>query len=91
MFLSPLAEVPSIGRNNVYIATFFLYVIFQIPIIFANDFPTILAFRFLTGFVGSPALATVGASLADVFHPIKFPYVIGLWCVGATCGPVLVC
>jgi MFS transporter, DHA1 family, multidrug resistance protein len=90
MILSPLSEIPSIGRNPVYIITLFLFVIFQIPIIFAENFSTILAFRFLSGFVGSPALATGGASVADVFHPIKLPYVIGLWSVGAVCGPVLV-
>jgi MFS transporter, DHA1 family, multidrug resistance protein len=58
MFLTPLQEIPSLGRNPVYIIGLALFVIFNVPIVTAKNFGTILAFRFLTGFVGSPALAT---------------------------------
>lgn len=55
---------------------------------FAPNMATVLAFRFLTGFVGSPALATGGASMGDIFPPHRLPYVIGLWAIGAVCGPI---
>jgi MFS transporter, DHA1 family, multidrug resistance protein len=58
MFLSPLQELPILGRNPVYIGTLFIFVLFQLPIAIAKNFSTVLAFRFLTGFFGSPALAT---------------------------------
>jgi DHA1 family multidrug resistance protein-like MFS transporter len=58
MFLSPLQELPILGRNPVYMATLFLFVVFQIPIVFATNMNTVLAMRFMTGFFGSPALAT---------------------------------
>jgi len=58
MFLSPLQELPVLGRNPVYIAGLFVFVLFQLPIVVAKNFSTILVFRFLTGFFGSPALAT---------------------------------
>jgi DHA1 family multidrug resistance protein-like MFS transporter len=58
MFLSPLQELPILGRNPVYMATLFLFVIFQIPIVMATNMNTVLAMRFMTGFFGSPALAT---------------------------------
>jgi MFS transporter, DHA1 family, multidrug resistance protein len=58
MFLTPLQELPAIGRNPVYIGGLFIFVLFQLPIAVAKNFSTILAFRFLTGFFGSPALAT---------------------------------
>lgn len=58
MFLSPLQELPILGRNPVYMATLFIFVLFQLPIVVTKNFGTILAFRFLTGFFGSPALAT---------------------------------
>ena len=58
MFLCPLQELPYLGRNPVYIASLFIFVLFQLPIVLAKNFSTILAFRFLTGFFGSPALAT---------------------------------
>ena len=58
MFLVPLQEMPSIGRNPVKIGGLALFLLFNVPIIEAKNFSPILAFRFLTGFVGSPALAT---------------------------------
>uniref|UniRef100_A0A0W0FIR5 Major facilitator superfamily (MFS) profile domain-containing protein n=1 Tax=Moniliophthora roreri TaxID=221103 RepID=A0A0W0FIR5_MONRR len=70
MFLTPLQELPSLGRNPVYI------------------FGLIL-FLFLTGFVGSPALATGGASMADIFEGHRQSYMIGIWSLGAVAGPIL--
>lgn len=58
MFLTPLQEMATLGRNPVYILGLAIFVIFNVPIIKAPNFATVLVFRFLTGFVGSPALAT---------------------------------
>ncbi|KAF9267172.1 MFS general substrate transporter [Marasmius fiardii PR-910] len=89
MFLTPLQELPSLGRNPVYIVGLALFVLFNVPIVKAQNLGIVLAFRFLTGFVGSPALATGGASMADLFDGPTLPYVIGIWCLGAVGGPVL--
>jgi DHA1 family multidrug resistance protein-like MFS transporter len=88
MFLSPLQELPILGRNPVYMATLFLFVIFQIPIVTATNMSTVLAMRFMTGFFGSPALATGGASMADIFPQSQFAYVLGIWALGAVAGPI---
>lgn len=56
---SPMSEIPQIGRNPVYIATLAVFVALQVPTALAGNLGTLLAFRFLTGFFGSPALATV--------------------------------
>lgn len=56
---SPMSEIPQIGRNPVYIATLIVFVALQVPTALAGNFGTLLAFRFLTGLFGSPALATV--------------------------------
>lgn len=45
--------------------------------------------RFLAGFIGSPPLATGGASLQDVFHPRKLPYAMGLYGLAAASGPAI--
>ena len=58
MFLTPLQELASLGRNPVYIITLAIFVLFNVPIVTAKKFSTILAFRFWTGFMASPALAT---------------------------------
>ncbi|KAI5477203.1 MFS transporter, DHA1 family, multidrug resistance protein [Pseudohyphozyma bogoriensis] len=80
---------PTFGRNPAYIGGLFLFVLFQVPAIFAKNISTILAFRFFAGFVGSPALATGAASMGDIFPPLAMPYAIGTWAIGAVCGPVL--
>lgn len=63
VFLAPIQEMPYFGRNPIYLIGLFLFVLFQVPVIFAKNIGTILVFRFFAGFVGSPALATGGASL----------------------------
>jgi len=62
---------------------------FQIPTALAKNFGMLLAFRFLTGFFGSPALATGGATIADMYRPQKQAYGLAVWGIGAVCGPVL--
>jgi DHA1 family multidrug resistance protein-like MFS transporter len=49
----------------------------------------LMAFRFLTGFFGSPILATGGATIADLYAPKKRAYGMTLWGVFATCAPSL--
>ncbi|SJL04275.1 related to FLR1-Putative H+ antiporter involved in multidrug resistance [Armillaria ostoyae] len=88
MFLAPLQELPGIGRNPVYMVTLFLFVVFQVPVAVARNMSTVLAFHFLTGFVGSPALATGGASMADIYPMHQFAYVLGIWALGVVAGPI---
>lgn len=89
MIWSPLSEIPQIGRNPIYMTTLFIFVMFQIPTALAQNFGMLLAFRFLTGFFGSPVLATGGASLADIYAPRKRAYAMAIWGIAAICGPVL--
>lgn len=89
MILSPLSEIPSIGRLNVYMVTLALFAILQIPTALAPNYSTLMAMRFLAGFVCSPALSTGGATLSDVFKPMTIPYAVSLWAAGAVAGPVL--
>lgn len=83
MIWAPMSEIPQIGRNLVYIPTLALFVVLQIPTALATNFGMLLAFRFLTGFIGSPSLATGGASIADMFRPQKRAYGIGIWGLSA--------
>jgi DHA1 family multidrug resistance protein-like MFS transporter len=47
----------------------------------------LLAFRFITGFVGSPVLATGGATIGDMYSPKKRVYGVVLWGTFAICAP----
>jgi DHA1 family multidrug resistance protein-like MFS transporter len=89
MIWAPMSKIPQIGRNPIYIGTLAVFVIFQVPTALAVNFAMLLCFRFLTGFIGSPVLATGGASIGDIFAPKKRAYAIGIWGVAAACGPVL--
>ncbi|BGP38653.1 hypothetical protein JCM10450v2_002603 [Rhodotorula kratochvilovae] len=89
MILTPMQELPAWGRTPVYLAGLLLYVLFQIPPIAGDNITVVLLFRFLSGFFGSPALATGGASMADIFPPHLIATAIGAWSIGAVCGPVL--
>jgi len=57
-----MSEVPQIGRMPVYIGTLIVFVALQVPTALASNIGSLLAFRFLTGFFGSPVLATVSTS-----------------------------
>ncbi len=89
MFLSPLSEVPQLGRTTVYIVSLLIFVVLQVPTALAKNLGALLPLRFIAGFVGSPALATGGASLIDMWSPGNWAIVIGLWSLAAVCGPVL--
>lgn len=84
-----MSEIPQIGRNPVYIITLAVFVILQVPTALAVNFGMLLAFRFITGFVGSPSLATGGASISDMYEPKKRTYGLAVWGIGAVCGPTL--
>jgi len=43
------------------------------------DIGMLLVFRFITGVLGSPALATGGASIGELYSPQKRALGIGVW------------
>ncbi|KAJ5357975.1 hypothetical protein N7541_005133 [Penicillium brevicompactum] len=89
MIWSPLSEIPMIGRSPTYVLTLFVFVFFNFGVIYATNFGMFLAFRFLTGFIGSPALATGAASMGDIWSPKVRDYMIGIWGMFAISAPVL--
>ncbi|KAF3403274.1 Caffeine resistance protein 5 [Talaromyces pinophilus] len=89
LLFSPLAEIPRIGRNPVYIITFALFFILSFPTAFVNSFAGLIVLRFLQGFFGSPCLATGGASLGDMYGMIHMPLAMIAWVGAMSCGPSL--
>ena len=89
MIWSPLSEIPAIGRNPPYVATFAIFVILTIPSALTKSFAGLLVSRFLLGFFGSPCLATAGASFQDMFSLLKMPYLMMVWAGAATFGPAI--
>lgn len=72
LFWAPLSEIPAIGRNMVYVPTFFLFVILSIPTAVVDNYAGLLVLRFLTGFFGSPCLANGGATVGDMVNHYSY-------------------
>ncbi|TKX22503.1 MFS transporter-like protein 91 [Elsinoe australis] len=89
LLFSPLSEIPVFGRNIPYITTFALFVILSIPLAVVDNYPGLLVLRFLTGVMGSPCLATGGATIQDMYSLIKLPYGLTAWVAAAFCAPAI--
>ena len=85
---SPLTEIPAVGRNPPYAFSGALFIMLCIPTALVDDCAALMVLRFLTGFVGSPCLATVGASIADIWGS-SFPIAIALWSATTSMAPSL--
>jgi DHA1 family multidrug resistance protein-like MFS transporter len=66
LLFSPMSEVPTFGRNAPYMASFGLFVILCVPLALVDNYAGLLVLRFLVGFMGSPCLATGGATMQDM-------------------------
>lgn len=87
MILSPLSEYPPLGRNYIYIATLFIFMLIQIPTALADTIEKIIGLRLIAGVMAAPALATGGATIGDTFSPSKLYIGFLLWGIAAMCGP----
>ena len=85
----PLSEMPHIGRNPPYILGFLGYVVLSVVLGRVDNFPGIAILRFLQGFLGSPCLATAGASIKDIYSPKTASYGLVIWVACIYCGPAL--
>lgn len=88
MLWSPLSELPSLGRTGIFFWTLLAFVLFQLPVGFAPNVAVFLVFRWVTGFCGSPCLATGGGTINDIYPPPMVPYFLCLWSSAGIMGPV---
>jgi DHA1 family multidrug resistance protein-like MFS transporter len=79
LLFSPLSEMARIGRNLVYIASMFLFVVISIPAALPHDYAGLMVLRFLQGFFGSPCLAAGGATVGDMYSLMYLPYALIAW------------
>jgi DHA1 family multidrug resistance protein-like MFS transporter len=86
---APLSEIPIVGRNPIYVGTFFIFFALSFPTAISNSFSGLLILRFLQGFFGSPALANGGATFSDMYSLLYVPYQLSWWVFSAWGGPAL--
>lgn len=89
MIFSPLSEFAKIGRQPLYILTFFGFAMLQIGCALVDNIAGLVILRFITGVLCSPSLSTGGATVGDTVKPDLVPVFIGLWSVGAVSAPVI--
>ncbi|QLQ80018.1 hypothetical protein HG537_0D00180 [Torulaspora globosa] len=89
MIFSPLSEFAKIGRQPLYILTFFGFAMLQIGCALVDNIAGLVILRFITGILCSPSLSTGGATVGDTVKPDLVPVFIGLWSVGAVSAPVI--
>ncbi|KAJ5612042.1 benomyl/methotrexate resistance protein [Penicillium lagena] len=89
LLLSPLTEIPSVGRNPPYAISGLLFLLLCIPGSLVQNYAGLMVLRFLLGLMASPPLATSGASLGDIWRPSSFPFAVGIWAATTAMGPAL--
>ena len=66
VLLAPLSEY--FGRQPVYVVSWFVLFMFQLPIALARDIGTVLVCRFIGGFAGGASLTNTGGSISDMWN-----------------------
>ncbi|KAJ6018570.1 hypothetical protein N7499_010239 [Penicillium canescens] len=84
MVFSPISEIPAVGRNPPYVITVIIFAVLWIPTALVENFGGLLVLRFLTGFFGSPCLATGGAKFGDICQ-----YLLVIWAGATVLAPAL--
>ncbi|KAK6384273.1 hypothetical protein LTR65_009749 [Meristemomyces frigidus] len=85
MILAPLSEY--FGRSPVYIGSWFILVIFQIPLALAPNIGTIIVCRLIQGFGGSAPLSNTGGTVSDLWERNESGNAMMVYGASSTFGP----
>ena len=84
---APMSEVR--GRRPVYLISWSVFTIFQIPCALAKNPTTLIVSRLIAGTFGSSPLANAGGTLADIWMPHQRGKAMGLFAAAPFLGPVI--
>ncbi|KAF2089142.1 MFS general substrate transporter [Saccharata proteae CBS 121410] len=85
LLLAPLSEY--FGRNPVYIVSWGLLVVFQIPLALAPNIGTVIVCRFIQGFFGGAPLTNTGGTISDLWARNECGYAMAVYGVSSTAAP----
>jgi multidrug resistance protein len=87
MFWAPLSEL--YGRQNLFIITYGLLVVFSAASTGAQSITQLIVFRFLSGAFGSSPLTNAGGVIADMFTSTHRGLATTIFACGPFLGPIL--
>jgi len=85
MLLAPLSEY--FGRQPVYVYSWILLVIFQIPLALAPNIGTVIVCRLIQGFCGSAPLTNTGGTVSDLWERNHSGGPMAIYGLSSTFGP----
>ncbi|KAE8370233.1 major facilitator superfamily domain-containing protein [Aspergillus caelatus] len=85
VLLAPLSEY--FGRQPVYVVSWFLLFIFQLPIALAPNIGTIIVCRFIAGFAGGAPLTNTGGSISGLWERNTSGGPMAIYGLSSTFGP----
>jgi len=85
LLLAPLSEY--FGRSPVYVGSWFILFIFQLPLALAPNIGTIIVCRFIAGVGGSAPLTNTGGTISDLFRRDESGNAMRIYGVSSTFGP----
>ncbi|KAJ0426775.1 major facilitator superfamily domain-containing protein [Aspergillus carlsbadensis] len=87
LIFAPLSEVW--GRIMIFRFALGLFVLLQIGCALAPNIASMIIFRFLAGFLGSPAVTNSGGSITDMWAPDSRSVPLALFSATSFLGPVI--
>ncbi|ETS86082.1 hypothetical protein PFICI_04107 [Pestalotiopsis fici W106-1] len=87
LLLAPLSEV--YGRVPIYNTTNFMFLIFTILCAISQSEDMLLAFRFLSGFVGVATITIGSGTIADLMPREERGKALSFWSIGTILGPMI--
>ncbi|KAJ4357384.1 uncharacterized protein N0V89_001959 [Didymosphaeria variabile] len=83
--LAPLSEY--FGRRPLYVVSWFVLFMFQLPIALAPNYGTLVVCRFIGGFAGGAPLTNTGGTISDLFKRDENGVIMAFYGVSSTFGP----
>ncbi|GAA5841535.1 hypothetical protein JCM3766R1_003979 [Sporobolomyces carnicolor] len=77
------------GRKNIFLVSYFPFVLFNIACARAQNIETMLVCRFFAGFFGSSPLTNSGGVISDLFNPAQRALGISIFALCPFGGPII--
>lgn len=78
-----------LGRRTIYLASFVLFVVFNVLCARSTSIAMLIVMRMLSGGASASVQAVGAGTIADLWHPQERGRAMGIFYLGPLCGPLL--